>query len=451
MYGNDQTKRIFVTPQCSKPIQKETKLRGLNRKDYNHVVPRKRVLLHWYFLAGYYTLCIPYKLRKRESDQAWKLESWWFQKLLCLFISWPLTWAWLITGMAQQLPGFYVIKDYHAKHYLNLVNVLLSSTFYFKFQWILVSKREKLEKLLNDVSTFSLFQLKKLSTPQKSRVCEGKMSMLTAYFIFMYVSCIGWICKAFFDKPISEIITSGRRRFFLENLKSNFTQLHVNGTLVADELYSNANILVGCADLALSFKQRVDYTFVTMFFCHVLSTTFLSASKLFKRFLAGIDCICVESSSTHTGSSHSIVTAKIMEKYKELRNLVASINAVWSTMILFYIIGRTVDLINNFNQSIEKKEIATIFATVTLRLLLVIMLVMLADGYRINTSIKLWLCKRGYIREEISSHGGNELECLERCVEHEPVGIGEVGVFEINYEFLAQLLIFSVTAFLITF
>ncbi|CAL8128601.1 unnamed protein product [Orchesella dallaii] len=446
MYGNDQTERIFVTPQCSKPIQKETKLRGLNKKDYNQVAQRKRELLHWYFLAGYYTLSIPYKVKKRESGQVWKLESWWFQKLLCLFISWPLTWVWLITGITPQLRGFYAIKDYHAKHYLSLVNALLSSTFYFKYQWILLRKREKLEKLLNDVSTFSLFQPKKLYTPQKSRVCEGMVSILTAYFMFVYVGCIGWICRAFFDQTVSEMITSGRKRFFLENLKSNFTQLHLNGTLVADELYSNENILVGSAELALRFKQRVDYTFVTMFFCHVLSTTFLSASKLFQRFLAGIDCFCKES-----GSSQSFQTAKITEKYKELRNLLASLNAVWSTMILFYIISRTVELITNFNRSMEKKEIASIFLTVSLRLLLVVMLVMLADGYRINISIKLWLCKRGYIREEISSHGGNELECLERCMQHEPVGIGAVGVFDINYGFLAQLLIFSVTAFLITF
>ncbi|CAL8141013.1 unnamed protein product [Orchesella dallaii] len=323
----------------------------------------------------------------------------------------------------------------------------------FSILWILMSKNEKLEILLNDINAFSLFHPAELSVPQKLRASKRTAWLLTAYVIYMSVCCIVWIIVGvFFKTPVLDIIAIGRKRFYLENLKSNIIQIHINDTLVRNELlYSIENILVGSAELVLGLIFRLLYVFVTIFFCGVLPITFWFASKRFEHFLSGIDCFCKES-AIRNGSFSSSKAVMIMGKYIELRNLLASLNSVCSTMTLFYVVCKTVEYIFNLNQFIQSKEISSIFFAVNFRLFFVVMLVMIAEGCSTNASIKLWLCKRGYIiHEEVFPPRKNELECLNRTLETEPVGIGAFGMFEINYVFLAQLLIFSVTALLITF
>ncbi|CAL8143460.1 unnamed protein product [Orchesella dallaii] len=452
MHEDDQTEAVFVTSRRSETVQAETHLTDLYKKDNTKVISRKRELFHWYFLAGYYILIVPYKVKKREGDQVWQLESWWFQKLLCLLISCPLLLASLVTYVARNLRDFYAMKDYLPKHYLSLANILLLATFSFKFQWILMFRRDKLGTLLNNVSAFSLFQLKEPCIPQKFRGWKRTSWILTAYVMYICVHCIGWhmIWRVFFDKTATEIIASGRKGFFLANLDSNITQMHLNGTLSTYELYSIANILVGSAEMVLSFRRQLAFLFPTIFFSGILSVTFWSACQRFQDFLSMTSCSCTES-NRRIGSMYSLKAAMIMEKYTELRNLLASLNSLWSTMTLFYVVCKTVELMFNFNRFIESKQILSIFSAINFRLLFVLMLVMLAEGYRTNASIKLWLNKRGYLPEEVFAHEKNELECLQRSLDTEPVGIGRVGLFEINYGFLAQLLVFSVTTFLITF
>ncbi|CAL8110347.1 unnamed protein product [Orchesella dallaii] len=450
MYEKDQIGTIFVRSRRSETVKVETQPRNMYKQDKTSVSPQKLHLVHWCFLAGYYTLIIPYKLKKREGDQEWKLESWWFQKLLCLLISWPIYWGCEITFWLPQFRYFYATKDYHPKTYFSLVNYTMYLAFYLKFIWILVTKRGKLETLLNAVSAFSLFKPTEPASPLKSKVSKTWTWMLTAYLMYMSVF-IGWYLsyRCFFSRTLQEIIANGRKRFFLDDLKSNIT-LTLNSTFVTYDLYSTENILVGSAEMALRFGQHLNYTFVTMFFCVAVSTTFWSASIRFQDFLAGIECFCVES-ATNTESSRNFEAANIMEKYKELKNLVASLNSVWSTMVLFYVISWSLNYIFNMREVIENWDISTMFSGLNMRFFFVVMLAMLADGCRTNASIKLWLCKRGCIHEEVFPHRKNELECLEKSLEIEPNGIGAVGMFEINYGFLAQLVIFCVTAFLITF
>ncbi|CAL8110350.1 unnamed protein product [Orchesella dallaii] len=487
MYENDQLETIFVRSRRSETVQVVTHPRNLYKQDKTSVSPQKQHLCHWVFLAGYYTLIIPYKL-KREGDQAWKLESWWFQKLLCLLVSWPLHLGYKLTNLGLLLRYFYATKDNHPKTYFNLVTRIVNTAFSTNFIWIFVSQRGKLETLLNAVSAFSLFKPTETAPLLKSKVSKTWMVfvisrcfllnppifliisiiemlilklcyinfnfqwMLTAYLMYMSVYCIGWYAtyRCFFGRTVHEIIASGRKRFFLGDLKSNITLMSLNGTILKYDLYSNENILVGSADMALKIRGTLDHAFFTMFFSVAVSTTFWSASKRFQDFLAGIECFCVES-ATNAGSSHSFEAAKIMEKYKELRNLVASLNSVWSTMVLFYVISWSLNYIFHMKQGIESWDFSTMFSALNMRFFFVVMLFMLADGCKTNASIKLWLCGRGCIHEEVFPHRKNELECLEKRLEIEPNGIGTVGMFEINYGFLAQLAIFCVTAFLITF
>ncbi|CAL8098200.1 unnamed protein product [Orchesella dallaii] len=357
MFRTSQTENVVLKSLRTKIVHMDAQLADYNKQGKPAVSTRKLEIFHWYFLAAYYAIIIPFKIKNREGGQAWKTKSWKFQK-----------------------------------------------------------------------------------------------RFLTAYMLFLFVLCIVYYVHEgeFYDNFLYKTITNGRKRFFLGNLQSNISQMHVNGTHdMYGMLYTNENILVGFADLALWLSRQWYLVFVTTFFYGVLPVTFWSVSKLFQRYLSGIDNFHTESPTPN--ESFNISQADmVVEKYEELRNLVASLNSVWSTGTLLFVICESLDLIVNLNPKVESKDMAHICLYVMFLLFFMVLLVMYAEGCRMNASIKLWLSKK-YTREQLFAQRKNELECLERYFEVTPIGIGAIGVYEISYGFLGQLLVFCVTAFLITF
>ncbi|CAL8141011.1 unnamed protein product [Orchesella dallaii] len=454
MSRNEQTEKVFVKSSGVETVRVGRQPMKLNKQGETLVAPRKLELFHWYFLAAYYGLIIPFKIKKREGDQVWETKSWMLQKLLCLLIFRPLVFLDLMTYLALNGREFFANKHYSPKDYLEIATSILYLANLFKFFWTLVIHREVVLKLFNDISAFSLFHLKEPSVPLSSRVSKRTTWFLTAYMLFMLVHCVGYISiyvifRSFYDKSHHNTIGNGRKRFFLGDLQSNISQIHVNGTDDMYEIYSSINILVGFAEFVLMFSRIWSRAFLTTFFCGAVPVTFWSASKLFQRYLTGIDILNVECPSLNKPFDSSQADM-IVEKYEELRNLVASLNSVWSTATLTYVICKSLELVVILNQEVGSKDMIHIVEFVGFTLLFLIMLVMLAEGCRINTSIKLWLCKK-YTREQVFVQRKSELECLERDFEVAPVGIAVIGVCVISYGFLAQLLVFCVTVFLITF
>ncbi|CAL8135204.1 unnamed protein product [Orchesella dallaii] len=445
------TEKVFEKSLRDGIVRINAQVIDLDKQGKTPISTRKLELFHWYFLAAYYGLIIPFKIQKREDDKVWETKSWMFQKLLCFIIFRPLIWLGILTRFALVVRKFYANKDYRPKDYLEFATNTLYFANLFNFSWTLIIRREKLEKLFNNVSAFSLFHLEKPSVPLSSRVSRRTKWFLTAYMVGLFVFCIAFyvIRRTFYNTSFQRTIQNGRKRFFLVDWQSNVSLLHINRTNDTHDIYSNVNFLVAFAQLALSISELWYRVFVVTFFSGALPVTFWSASKLFQRYLSGIDTLRAESLPLNESFDSSLADM-IVEKYEELKNLVASLNSVWSTATLVYVICKSVELVVYSNRKVMKKDVVHLFAFVCFTFFFVVMLILLAEGCRMNDSIKLWLYKTS-TREQVFVEQKSELECLKMDFEVAPVGIGTFGVCVISYGFLSQLLVFCVTVFLITF
>ncbi|CAL8135206.1 unnamed protein product [Orchesella dallaii] len=450
MSRNEQTEKVFVKFLRAEIVDMDTQLSDLSEQGKPAVSTRKLEFFHWYFLAAYYGLVVPIKIKKREGNQLWEITSCKFQKLLCVLIFRPLLSLELMTYLALKGREFYANKDPRPKDYLEFANSILHVAYLLKFSWILVTHKDKLEKLFNDVNAFSLFHIKEPCAPQSSGVSKRTTWLLSAYMLFMFVFSFVYyvIRKICYDSTIQTTIANGRKRFFLEDLQNNISETHINGTRDMYDIYLNVNILVGFAELVLMLSRLWYIIFVITFFSGVLPLTFWYASKRFQRYLSGIDTFA--ESPTLNKSFNSSQADMIVAKYDELKNLLESLNSVWSTATVVYVICKSYEVVVSINPRVGNRDMVHLLSYVGFTFLFVVSLVLLAEGCRMNASIKLWLCKKN-TREQIFVERKSELEYLKMDFEFTPVGIGVVGVCDISYGFLTQLLVFCVTVFLISF
>ncbi|CAL8132125.1 unnamed protein product [Orchesella dallaii] len=464
MSRNVHHQNLFDKTLRTKTIQVETHNKDFYKQDECLAFTGKHQLFHWYFLAGFYTLIIPFKIRKRDDGTGWINDTWIFQKILCLLIWWPLSWVFSLSELLSRIVTFSTFNGYRPDQYFDLAYFILHLALQMKFYWVVITKRLKLQMLSNDVSAFSLFNPTELSVPLSSRVSKWTTILLNLYMVYMHLACIALVIlrKLYFGTslhsiiPISEqllvAIKTGRKRFFLGEVETvNVTWITVNGTNMTNDIYTTENIVIGSVELTLQVIRLWNDSFMVVFFYGALPFTFWSASKRFQLFLSGINSSQNGSETESFDKEFNFIQADmILEKYRELRNLLGSLNSVWSTATFLYVLEMSLTMVVRVNHAVKSKYWLPVVYIGHLTVFLVVSLVMLAEGRRTNASFKQWLCD-WYIREQVFAQRKNELEWLEKNLEVGPVGIGSVGAYEISYGFLAQMLVFTITVFLITF
>ncbi|CAL8132103.1 unnamed protein product [Orchesella dallaii] len=460
--------KILVKSIRVETPQIETQLSNLENEDEKPEHLGKLRIFHYYFLTGYYALIIPFRINRRHDGRGFTTDTWIVQKLLCLLILWPLSWVFYITELASLVQLWSTKTSYSAKDYINLAYSILHLAFQLKFHWVVMRRRVKLEKLFNDVSAFSLFQPQKPADPSASIYCTCKKRFLSIYMFYLTIFTIIFVIlrKCNFgvslrtQVPIgnqfSTAIETGRARFFLPNDGGSTTKVtnmdskkdyYYTTEDIITNTYSTEDIIIGCVELILQFIKMWNESFVLLFFYGALPATFWSASKRFQSHVSDV-CFSREGSTMWDQAYNAVQADLIVKKYEELRNLVASLNSFWSTAALFYVLEMTLTLIRRINLAFSSNNSLHYLFTGNSILFLIVSLVMLAEGHRINACFKQWLCER-YVREQVFALRKTELEWLQRDLEVGSVGIGSIGAYEISYGFIAQVLM--CTALLITF
>ncbi|CAL8132091.1 unnamed protein product [Orchesella dallaii] len=375
-----------------------------------------------------------------------------------------------------KIPTNYETQNFHQEHFVNAkyltenthsdthqrekyfesANIILHLALQVQFYFVVIRRRKKLEQLFNDVSGFSLFQPTEPSVPLQSKVFKWKTGFLRIYTVYMHVASLALVVlrKLCFGQTMQNIvpvgeqfstaIETGRKRFFVGHKKGCAVRLY-NG--ICDNIYSTENIFIGSLELVLQFTRLWNDSFVLMLFYGALPITFWSASKRFQLYCSGIYC-----SSGESPISDKTLNFKradlIVEKYEQLRNLVASLNSVWSTAVLFYVLMIPLKVVIHVDQVMTSKNAWYLLYTGHLTLFSIVSLVMLVEGHRINASFKRWLCDK-YVRVHVFDQRSDILEWLEKELDIRPAGIGAIGVCDISYEFLAKLFKFILTIFVL--
>ncbi|CAL8132111.1 unnamed protein product [Orchesella dallaii] len=453
--SNDQLEKVFVQRVRAENTLVEIYVKDIHKQNEIPAAQKRFHLFHWYFLAGYYTLIVPFKIRKRRDGIGWETKSFIVQKWFSLLIWWPLALVFGITDLIQRLKVFYGSRgnkgNTGAWHYFDIADFIFMQAMFLTFYWILVSKREKLERLFDDVSAFSLFHPTERLVPPSTRLSKWKKWFLNAYILYVaFATILLMVVLRFAYKfSLQATITSGRERFLLGDMERRVALVNESSPLDTDDMYSIENIVVASVELVLKFIGFCNEAFTIMLFYVVLPITFWCASKRFQLYISGVYTPRAGSTPLNT-TNNSLLADRVLQKHEELRNLVASLNSIWSTSILYYIFGILLGIIMNLNEMIASGDILQIAQIVNLILFYLVSLVLMAEGRRMNASMKLWLWDR-YIREQVFAQRKTELEWLERYLDIGQVGIGNLGTYEISYGFLIQMLIFTVTVFLITF
>ncbi|CAL8132123.1 unnamed protein product [Orchesella dallaii] len=457
MSRNDQLEKMFVNRVRTETATVETYVIDIDKQSENPAVKKIFNPFHWYFVAGYYALIFPFKITKKQDGNGWEIRYWMVLKWLSLLIWWPLAWVFGITDLIVRLKMFYGSMGFKgnngAWYYFDLAAFIFEQVLLFTFYRILMSKREKLEKLFKNVSAFSLFNQTDILVKTSARVSKWQKRFLTAYTLYIAILLIVMnVVKRLVYKYIFSLeaaIASARNRFFLSAMERNVTLINEYGNPDTNDIYSTENIIAVFSEMVLDFIRGCNTAFILVCFYSTLPLTLWFASKRFQQYLSGIYNPQV-GSPLQSQNNSSLHADSILEKHEELRNLVATLNSIWSPSILYYIFSISLGIIAHINQVIAAADLVGIFHTANLILFFLVSLILLAEGRRMNASMKLFLWDR-HIREQVFDQRRNELEWLERYLDIGPVGIGGIGSYEISYGFLAQLLVFMVTVFLISF
>ncbi|CAL8132101.1 unnamed protein product [Orchesella dallaii] len=452
---NDQLEKVFVQRVRAENTSVVIYVKDIDKENESPSAQKRFHLFHWYFLAGYYTLFVPFKIRKRRNGIGWETKSFTVQKWFSLLIWWPLALVFGITDLIGRLKVFYGSRgnkgNTGAWHYFDIADFIFSQALPLTFYWILVSKIEKLERLFDDVSAFSLFHPTEHLVPPSTRLSKWKKWFLNAYMLYVvFASILLMVVMRFAYKfSLQATIVSGRERFFLGDMERRVALVNESSPLDTDDMYSIENIVVASVELVLKIICFCNEAYTIMLFNVVLPVTFWYASKRFQLYISGIYTPRAGSPPLNT-TNNSLHADRVFQKHEELRNLVTSLNSIWSTSILYYMFGILLGIVINLNEVIASGNILEIFQTVNLLLFYLVSLVLMAEGRRMNASMKLWLWDR-HIREQVFAQRKADLEWLERYLDIGQVGIGNLGTYEISYGFLIQMLVFTVTVFLITF
>ncbi|CAL8132256.1 unnamed protein product [Orchesella dallaii] len=455
------TNKILVSTLNPKGNPIRSQRNSSSTQPKTHKIPGTIKLLQWYFLTGYYTLLFPFKFTKTivDGQQYWKRTGWKLQKALSLLVWWPLAWVFYLTELIVRSTSFINSDAYNAKQYFKLGCCILHTVFQFMFFWIVVGNSKKLEKFFNDVYNCSLLYTNDalpVSSTNTSVLPKWKSRGLLIYMVFMHAIGLTLVLvnNLFFGAYLGKFVAPseqllnaikiGRQRFFIDEISSE--NLTSTLGLNSSGIYTTENVIIGVIELVIEFVRLWNNFFTGAFIYGALPLIFWTSAKGFQAFLLGV-------SSTYpmilNKALHSLQAELVVEKYEELRSLLRSINSTWGSIVLVWVIEMTLTVVVRMNNAIESKNLIVVYFSSNI-LFLVVSLVLMAEGHRSNFSFKQWLSKR-YTREKIFAQNRKELEWLEKDLEVSSVSIGSPGVYEISYGFLGQLLVFTVTVFLISF
>ncbi|CAL8132109.1 unnamed protein product [Orchesella dallaii] len=80
MSRNSQLERVFVKRVRAENTSVEIYETDFDEPDEIPATQKRFHLFHWYFLAGYYTLIVPFKIKKKHDGYGWETKSFTVQK-----------------------------------------------------------------------------------------------------------------------------------------------------------------------------------------------------------------------------------------------------------------------------------------------------------------------------------------------------------------------------------
>ncbi|CAL8141091.1 unnamed protein product [Orchesella dallaii] len=248
-------------------------------------------------------------------------------------------------------------------------------------------------------------------------------------------------------EQLSTAIKIGRWRFFLDvhhNITENFSVDSNTQELTAEE-YTTENVIIGIIELVLEFARLWSDCWVGAFFYGSLTYTFWSSAKDFETSFLQV------SENVESIKERGVYEAdEIVKKYFELKKLTGLLNSIWSTPTIMWILEMVLRMVIRLNNAVRSDNVIFVSYITVNTTFLVIFLILLAEGYRIKVCFKEWLALKS-TRFLVFANRETQLKLLERDLDVGAFGIGSPGFYQISYGFLADLLVFTVTVFLISF
>ncbi|CAL8117161.1 unnamed protein product [Orchesella dallaii] len=370
--------------------------------------------LKLYFFLGYYTCFIPFKAQVNSSEGVYHLKTWNPQKLLSLVVVWGLTWVHHISFVINQIGFFLATKSLNPKHYIWVALRFLFLVKHFQFFWLITRKSEKIEEFLTLIH--------KRSSSSRS----SPWKWVVFYMVFLHFAYISIILGStvFYDdyeaqfmthiKTFSKLVENGSRRFGFE------VDIH----------------FLGFVEIALVAAALLNKFLVEIFFYGTLPFTLWCDAKSFQAFY-------LSPSSTEKGS-HAL-----LQQFNEMKHLSHTANRIWANTALVWIIEMSTTMVMFLTSSVSSRKIVSSLVTTSISGFLVVALILMAETARVIPCFREWLLKRE--NRERLFQDKHEWEMFMVELEDHPVGIGSVGRYHINYEFLAELFVVALTIFVVSF
>ncbi|CAL8141093.1 unnamed protein product [Orchesella dallaii] len=415
----------------------------------------KLQLIHWYFQAGYHCLVVPFKISRSNDGMHWETKTFKFQLVFCILGVCLLEWIFIFTGLTHHLLKFWDTDKYEPKLYFRLAYHILDLISQFQFVWIIFTKRTQLECLFNQLSSW-----KTLNQNEKKSSCfKWKWNGMKVYMALLHVALFAPVVlkNVFFIAEIGSLVRPseqqdtaikiGRWRFFIDeqhNITENFSVFSTIEEFEAVE-YSAENVVIGIIELVLEFARLWSDCWVGAFFYGSLTYTFWSSAKDFETSFLEV------SENVESIKESGVNDAdEIVKKYFELKKLSGLLNPIWSTPTFMWFLEMVLRMVIRLNNAVRSDNVIFVSYITVNTTFLVIFLILLAEGYRIKVCFKESLARKS-TRFLVFANRETQLKLLERDLDVGAFGIGSPGFYQISYGFLADLLVFTVSVFLISF
>lgn len=329
-----------------------------------------------FFKLAYYTAVIPFRFTYNTNANNWEVKYSRFQKIICLWLTWPIFAVYAFADSVNILTIFYQLQTLSPKLYFQTFGRLAHFFKMFLFLRILTSNPIAILKLTN-------YQRNVLesnfATGNSNSIMRVKLYL---HFVFILMAFNQVTYFSFRYHPSTSILSPSEyfHQFVVEGRK----RLHLS-TASGTCIFTKTNLILGAAEFILVFDN-----FLLNLIFEIFSIGPLPLCLWFQtsEIQDKIKSLSMKGNANVDKSFYEIVQEFLdfrtlfAEKLVELQKYSHEFNLVWSPLILFWILEYAARQISAMNGMIQTKSIFDVGTIFSKSALFVIALYLYADTYR---------------------------------------------------------------------
>ncbi|ODM92300.1 hypothetical protein Ocin01_14381 [Orchesella cincta] len=373
--------------------------------------------LNVYFNCCYYMLLLPFRPEYDKTTGQCNLDGSRLQKILVYYVMWPLMILNDITKSVRRFVKASTTASMTIRQYCKIFASLLYTFKQLKFLYVAYKCQRLIQKYLTVVKTNSLLQ-KQHEEPSKSKLLSkvghyfGWRLPFLIFIFFVYI---------FNYFQIGRIVIFHFNDEFLPKSRLYVVMGGQNGT----ELDSIGKIVSGGVEIIFILVSLFDHFLVHLFFLLPIPL-WVAVRRLERLVLFPI--------------ADQVNFREILGKYQEIKLISRFCNEIWGSLTLLWILDYSTTLVLNFDERVRSKSLVDVVLLFGSQALLITALIMAAEVTRIVERLKEYLTIHYKHGEKAKSGSQQVVHELIDELETFPVGIGNTGVYRLDYGFLSQLL-----------